>query len=224
MIKPLKKYQIQLTPFDATYNWSLNNTDNQNLLLFESTGSDDGLPYALEFIDYNQTGSFINSYCDLAQEQQTNGNLVIIDYGLNISGLFYPDIDPQNPDGTYLRMIYSQIKTTFYNEYRDPTKLWGLENIDFDSSQNKRLLSDEFRILYIPQEVFGEKIIPGTFSLIENTLDNQYIISDDGNGNLMAGINLFSHQQEVGNFTNSFCSYMSSSYCNYYWSGSQSEI
>jgi hypothetical protein len=217
MIKPLKKYQIQINPFEITYDWSLSNTNNENLLLYESTGSDDGVPYALEFIDYGHDYAFDNYNCDIALEQQTNGNIITIDYGLNLSGLFYPDIDPQNNDGTYKRMIYYQIKTTFYNEYRDPTKIWGLENIDFDLSKTTRNLSDYFRIIYIPKLSFGDKIVPNTVEMTDNTLDNPYTITDDGNGNLLAGFNLFSHQQEVGNFPNTFISSLSSSYCVYYW-------
>ncbi len=217
MIKPLKKYQIQVNPFEATYDWSLTNTDNENLLLYESTGSDDGEPYALEFIDYSQSYAFDNYNCALAQEQQTNGNVITVDYGLNVSGLFYPDTDPQNNDGTYQRMIYAQIKTTFYNEYRDPTKIWGVETIDFDLSKTTKNLSDEFRIIYIPQISFGDKIVPNTVIFTDNTLDNPYTITDDGNGNLLAGNNLFSHQQEVGNYTNNFIADISSSYCDYYW-------
>ena len=217
MIKPLKKYEIQLNPFQSTYEWELNNTNNLALLLFESTGSDDGTPYAVEFIDYGLTSSFENTNCDIALEQQTNGNVITIDYGLNVSGLFYPDTDPQNIDGTYQRMIYTQIKSMFYNKYKNPAEIWGLENIDFDLSQTQRILYDKFRIIYIPQESFGDKIIPNTVKLIDNTTDNYYTISDDGNGNLIAGTNLFSNQQEVGNYSNNFSPSMSSSYCDYYW-------
>ncbi len=217
MIKPLKKYQIQVTPFESTYNWSLNNIDNTALLLFESTGSDDGEPYALEFIDYSQQYAFDNYNCSLAQEQQTNGNVVTIDYGLNISGLFYPNTDPQNSDGTYQRMIYAQIKTTFYNDYRDPTKVWGLETLDFEINKTNKYLSDEFRIIYIPQITFGDKVIPNSVTFTDNTLDNPYTIIDDGNENLIAGTNLFSHQQEIGDFLNNFILTESSSYCQYYW-------
>ena len=39
-------------------------------------------------------------------------------------------------DRTYKRLIYSQIKNSFYNDYNDPTKMFGLENIDFSSEIN----------------------------------------------------------------------------------------
>ena len=69
MIKLLKQYQITSTPFNATKNWSLNNTDNTNLLLTE-----DDYPVALEFIDYSYNSSSVNSNCDIALEQQDNND------------------------------------------------------------------------------------------------------------------------------------------------------
>lgn len=216
MIKLLKKYQIQLTPFEATKNWELNNINNDNLLLFESTGSDDGLPIALEFIDYTHTSSFENSTCNIALEQQ-GGDFINLREGLNVVGTFYSDVEPMNNDGTFKRSIYHQVKTMFYNTYYDPTKTWGIENIDFELAKTKKTLSDRFRIIDVPRSIFGDKIVPKSVMMYDNTLDNQYIVTDDGNGNLLAGMNLFSHQQELGEYKNEFVTSQSSSYCDYYW-------
>jgi hypothetical protein len=213
MIKLLKKYQVQSTPFDATKEWALNNTDNNNLLLTE-----DGVPYALEFIDYGD-GSGLpvnNDSCDIALEQQ-DANLATVEEGLNIIGIFYPDSDPTNIDGTYQRSIYYQIKTMFYNLYLDPTKMWGSEDIDFELSETKRKLSDKFSLINVPRAVFGDKIIPNTFTAYIDTFDNPYTITDDGNGNLFAGTNIFAYQQELGYFSNFFNSTVSSSACDGYW-------
>ena len=205
--------------------WRLNNSDNENLLLSESTGSDDGTPFALEFIDYGDGTEYPidNSLCDIALEQQAN-DLATTEIGLNVKGIFYPDTDPTNDDGTYQRSIYHQIETMFYNMYLDPSKIWGIENIDFQISQTKRILSDRFRLIDIPRTVYGEKITPKTFVAYDNTLDNSYQIKDDGNGNLFAGTNLFSHQQELGEYVNEFIANMSSSYCDYYWHDNTSPI
>jgi hypothetical protein len=212
MIKLLKQYQIQVTPFGATKTWNLNNNDNDSLLLFESTGSDDGLPIALEFIDYGDGSGYPveNSSCDIALEQQTN-DLATSQLGLNVSGIVYPETEPKNHDGTYKRSIYHQVKTMFYNNYLDPSKIWGVENIDFVLSQTRRSLSDQFKLIDIPRGTYGDKIIPNTVKVYDNSLDNNYMITDDGNGNLFAQKNLFSHQQEVGSYTN------------YYSSGSNSD-
>ncbi len=218
MIKLLKKYQIQLTPFEATKDWALNNTDNQNLLLYESPGPNDGLPFAVEFIDYGDGSGYPqeNTSCDIALEQQDT-DLATVEEGLNVSGLVYPNTEPKNYDGTYKRSIYHQVKTMFYNSYLDPTKIWGLENIDFQRSETRRVLSDEFRLVGIPRLVFGDKMTPNSITMYDNSLDNSYIITDDGNGNLFAGTNLFSHQQELGEYTNDFDPLGSSSFCNYYF-------
>jgi hypothetical protein len=218
MIKLLKKYQVQVTLFTATKDWNLNNTDNQNLLLFESTGSDDGLPIALEFIDYDLNWAFDNDICDIALEQQPN-DLATSQIGLNVQGIVYPNTEPLNDDGTYKRSIYHQVKTMFYNSYLDPSKIWGVENIDFTLSQTQRSLSDQFRLVDVPRSVYGDKITPNTVVVYDNTLDNVYTITDDGNGNLFAGKNLFSHQQELGEYVNKFIASESSSYCDFYWLG-----
>lgn len=213
MIKSLKKYQVQLTPFEATKNWALNNTDNENLLLME-----DDYPVALEFLDFGSgVGVPVENFgCDIALEQQGT-DLATIEEGLKVTGIFYPETDPSNIDGTYKRTIYSQVKTMFYNSYLDPTKIWGIDNIDFELSRTKRILADQFRLFNIPRMVFGDRMTPKSIVIQDNTLDNLYTITDDGNGNLFAGENLFSHQQELGEYVNEFDATMSSSLCDWYW-------
>jgi hypothetical protein len=203
MIKLLKRYEIHTTPFEAVKNWAINNTSNDNLLLYESTGSDDGLPYALEYIDYNIDYPTTNSFCDIALEQQ-DADLATLELGLKVVGIFYPEIDPKNIDGTYMRSIYHQVKTMFYNQYFDPSKIWGIENIDFPLSKTERRISDEIRLINIPKLVFGDKIVPKSVVATDNTTDNEYIITDDGYGNLHSGTNLFSHQQEIRKHDNEF--------------------
>ena len=215
MIKLLKKYQVQLTPFEATKNWTLNNIDNNDVLLTEN---DEVI--ALEFIDYGDgsSGPFTNSFCDISLEQQEE-DATTLEEGLKVSGIFYESSDPINIDKTYKRNIYHQIKTTFYNTYLNPTKLWGIENIDFELSKTKRKLSDQFNLVNVPRRIFGNRIVPTTINFTDNTSDNNYTITDDGNGNLFAGTNIFSRQQEIGNYSNYFL-VGASSFCNNYWSSS----
>ena len=80
--------------------------------------------------------------------------------------------------------------------------MFGLENIDFGLGQTNRYLSDNFRIFNVPKYVFGEKILENSVKLIDNSIDDIVYINDDGHGNLIAGTNLFSKQQEIGNFDN----------------------
>jgi hypothetical protein len=217
MIKTIKKFQIKLTPFEATKDWKMSNINNQDVLLMD-TGSNEDDPVALEFIDYGEMGQpypIINSECDIALEQQPD-DLVKTRLGLNIKGIFYPDIDPVNVDGTYKRIVYTQVKTTFYNDYRDPTKIWGIDTLDFELSKTKRYIVDELKLFDIPRLVYGEKIIPNTIEIKDNSIDDNVKITDDGNGNLIAGTNLFSIRQEVGNHQNKYLSGSNSSCDNYF--------
>jgi hypothetical protein len=219
MLKPLHKSDTQISPFVTTADWSLSNVFNGSTILTEHSG---GLPVALEYIDYAPTVATDNSTCNIALEQQPE-NLVSYREGKKTIGLFYPETDPVNIDGTYKRMVHSQIQNVFYNNFRDPTKIWGLEYLDFEKSQTKRFLVDKFDLYDIPTRVFGEKIIPSSVVIYNRSLDNDYTIQDDGNGNLFAGSNLFSHQQEIGDFTNEFV-IGSSSICDVYFSISGSDL
>lgn len=200
MLKTLNRNDAQITPFITTKNWELSNVSNDDLILMEHSGSD-GLPVALEYINYTPDVALTASGCNISLENQT-ADLAVLRDGMKTEGLFYPDTDPQNPDGTFQRMIYAQVSTMFYNNYRDPTKLWGMEQIDMEKSQTKKFISDKFKLFNIPQAIFGERIVENSVVLFDSTTDNNYIITDDGNCNLFAGTNLFSHQQELGEHKN----------------------
>jgi hypothetical protein len=214
MLKSLHRNDTQTLPYIATKNWELSNVTNEGLILMEHSGSD-GPPVALEYLNYTPSEPVPSSGCNIALEQQ-NADAATYKSGLKVNGLFYPNTDPQNPDGTYQRMVYAQVSTMFYNTYRDPTKMWGLEKIDFETAKTKRFISDKFKILEIPQSVFGEKVLENTVIMYDNTTDNDLVITDDGNCNLFAGTNIFSRQQELGEFTNQFQS-GSSNACDYYF-------
>jgi hypothetical protein len=93
--------------------------------------------------------------------------------------------------------IYNQIKNSFYNTDNNPTQIFGMENIDFQLSQTKKFLADNFRVFNVPRELFGEKMLENSIILIDNSLDDNFEIVDDGNGNIVAKKNLFSRVQEV---------------------------
>ena len=213
MLKVLHKDDTQFTPFLVTNNWNLSNVNNADVVLMDNSGSD-GPPIALEYLQYTPSYPTSSDFCDIALETQPD-DLATYRTGLKVSGLFYPDSDPKNSDGTSRRMVYNQIYNTFYNLYRDPTKIWGLENIDFDLSQTQRFISDEFTIIDISPSIFGEKIVKNSFVFYNTTTDNNYVMVDDGNCNLIAGTNLFSKQQETGYYQNNFV-LTSSKYCDYY--------
>jgi hypothetical protein len=189
-----------LTPFTTAKNWSLDNTGNDDLIMTE-----DDFSLALEFIDFGGgiDNPTLNTSCSLALEQQ-EADAIHYREGLKLTGNFYPGQDPTNVDGTYKRVVYAQIKTTFYNEYRNPTKMWGIDDIDFELAKTKKYLADQVKLFDIPQIIFGERLVEKSVELFDNTLDDSFTIADDGDGNLIASKNLFSRFQEIGDFANVF--------------------
>ena len=212
MNKSIRKDDVVTIPFMATKEWELSNTLNTDVILSEA-----GNPIAVEFVSYGSgDGNPVwDTSCNIAKEQQ---EIDRVNYreGERRSGIFYPDTEPTNADGTYKRLVYAQIKGVFYNKYRDPTKMWGMEYIDFEKSQTKKFLVDSIRLFDIPQVIFGEKILENSVFITDNTLDDDYLINDDGFNNLIAGTNIFSRYQETYPFVNVFES-GSNNLCNDYF-------
>ena len=222
MLKSIHQNDIQVTPFVATKPWVLANIHNQDILLVEPYSSSVyvvPVPVAQEFIDYagGETFPILSRECNIALEQQVD-DTVLYDEGEKIEGTFYPELDPINNTGTYKRLIYNQIKNAFYNDYNDPTKVFGLESIDFQLSEIKKFLNDKFRLFNISKQQFGEKMMENTIVLVDNTLDDNFEIVDDGNGNIFAKSNLFGKVQEVRKFGNFIDSTVTSSFCDSYYS------
>ena len=152
---------------------------------------------ARDFIEYDSdtlSGS-LNGVFNIALEQQQLDEL-IFEEGISGSGLFYPDA-PQNQKGSYKRLVYHQVLRAFYNNHKNPVQIFGLENIDFPLSQTLRYLGTECKVFTLPQILFGEKMVEGSIEFVDNTYDDDYIVTDDSHGNLFAKSNLFSKVQEV---------------------------
>jgi len=201
MIKQIDPQNIIITPFVAVKDWSLSSIQNDELVLIEQSASVQEIPVAMDYVDYASSYSFLNRDCNIALEQQ-EVNEVIYREGERRSGIFYPDIEPLNPDGTYKRLIYSQIEKAFYNYYGNFTQIFGIENVDFLLGRTERFLSEHLREFSVPQYIFGDKISKKSIQLVDNSLDDIVSVTDDGFGNLYAGQNLFSRIQEVRSFEN----------------------
>jgi len=210
MIKHINHQNFLTTPFVAAKNWRLFNVDSDDLVILEPTGSTDTV--ALEFVDYSTNNPFVNTECSIALEQQGNDRIVYQE-GATGSGAFFPDSEPTNQDGTYKRLIHSEIKSTFYNKFNNPTQIFGMEYIDFPLGKTFRDLSDLVRIFTVPRDIFGERITENTVHLTDNSLDDNVEINDDGYQNLIAKANLFSKVQEVRSFGNIIMSGTSSFVC-----------
>jgi hypothetical protein len=216
MIKNLKRNDTQVTPFVATKDWTLSNVTNEALILLDHTGSNgEDLAISWERIVYGD-GSYpyTASRGAIALDQQ-DADSVIYQEGVSGSGIFYPNSEPTNLDGTYKRLVYTMLKNMFYNDYKDPTKLWGMENLDINLDGVKRFIGQKIRSFMVPRINFGEKILENSVRLTDNSLDNEYTIADDGNSNLFAETNLFSRVQEIGMY-GSFPTGGYSGYCDFF--------
>ena len=198
MIKRISPHNLQTTPFIAVKSWELFNTENDSVILLEESPD---IALAMDYVDYYSVNPILNSECDIALEQQAE-DILIYQEGLSGSGKFYPESEPTNPDGTYKRLVYNTIYKSFYNNYDDPTKIFGVEYIDFPLGKTLRNIADDFRVFNIPQLIYGDKIVPGTVKFFDTSLDDNVTITDDGYQNLIAGSNLFSKIQEIRNFGN----------------------
>lgn len=195
MIKHINHQNFLTTPFVAVKEWELYNGQNNDVVLIEPTDSPE-VAVALDYIDYSSDYPVLNRECNIALEQQEADN-VIYQEGISGSGFFDPSTEPQNPDGTYKRLVHNQTQKAFYNQYRDPTKMFGMDYIDFPIGQTERQFTEFIRLFNIPQQFFGDRIVPRTLKINDTSLDDNVEIFDDGYQNIMAGYNLFSKVQEV---------------------------
>lgn len=221
MIKNFKRNDIQNTPFVATKPWVLTSFINQDLVIVEEKPQE--IPVAQEFVDYEGGDELpiLNRECNIALEQQ-DPNKTLYEEGKKIDGIFYPESDLKNNTGTFQRLVYNQIKNAFYNDWNNPTKMFGMENIDFQTSNIKKFLSDQFRVFTIPKNYFGEKMLENTILLVDNALDDNFQITDDGFGNIIAKQNLFSRVQEIRKFENRIDELASSSFCDSFYTDIES--
>jgi len=214
MIKQINKSNRFTSPFVAVKAWNLFNVQNEDVVLLEPQSASVIIPdteISVDYIDYSGTPS-LNTDCNIALEQQVDDQ-VIFQEGVSGSGLFIPDLEEQNVDGTYKRLVYTQTGRAFYNLYRNPLQIFGMENIDFPRSQTLRYLANRFVLFTIPQNIMGDEMLPGTVQMYDNSLDDNVNLHDDGNGNLHAGFDLFSKIQEVRHFGNLVVSGSISSNC-----------
>ena len=202
MIKQIAKSSKTVSPFIAVKEWELFNTANSDVVLIEPPGGEPEYAVALDYVDYSGPNPLLNRECDIALEQQED-DVAIYQEGVSGSGFFDPSIDDKNADGTFKRLVYDQTEKAFYNQYRNPLEIFGMENIDFPLSRTVRNIGDRFLLFTIPQLIMGDKLVPGTVQMYDTSLDDNVSIYDDALGNLVAGNNLFSKVQEVRTLGNS---------------------
>ena len=202
MIKSLKKNDIRTTPFTAAKKWNPQNKLHKDLILWQS-GSVSG-SLSLTFKEYNDGTvapyTYISSAIALQQQQD---DFLRFREGVNLSGSisptgsFYydPVLSEKNLDGTYKTVLYATTKHLFYKESQDPTKIFGLESLD--SSNVNRSLPNKISTFNIPQNKFGEKVIPKSVVITHEIQGQTYNVVDDGNSNLVVSDKTFINNQDA---------------------------
>jgi len=202
MIKSLKKNDIRTTPFTAAKKWNPQNKLHKDLILWQS-GSVSG-SLSLTFKEYNDGTvapyTYISSAIALQQQQD---DFLRFREGVNLSGSisptgsFYydPVLSEKNLDGTYKTVLYATTKHLFYKESQDPSKIFGLESLD--SSNVNRSLPNKISTFNIPQNKFGEKVIPKSVVITHEIQGQTYNVVDDGNSNLVISDKTFINNQDA---------------------------
>jgi hypothetical protein len=193
MLKTINPRNIILTPIKTTKKWTLNNNANSDLILLDG--------YTETSIVWEYTGNYTDDGNIALEQIQFDGN-IDFQVGTSGSGHFDESTEPQNSDGTYTRLVYSQIYNTFYNSSHNPAKTFGLENIDFGLSKTNRHIHDNFLLINVPRKIFGETILPNSVMINNFSTDDAVVVYDDGFGNMLAGNNIFYRIQEVRHFEN----------------------
>ena len=199
MIKQIGKNSKSISPLVAMKQWELLNTNPVDVVLIDSGSFE--FSVALEYMDYTSGSAVLNRTCNIALEQQ-DADRAIYEEGITGSGFFDPSTDEQNKTGTYKRLVYTQMSKTFYNAYKNPFNLFGLETVDLPLSQTNRSLGNEFVLFTIPREIMGDRLVEGEVQMYDSSLDDNVTIYDDASGNMIAGNNLFSKIQEIRFFQN----------------------
>jgi hypothetical protein len=220
MIKSLNKSDILVTPFEAKKNWEVDNLNPTDLILWMSQSIDPitGITSSLTgnishiYIDYGDNNAgydpsvvypITNSHCNLALQQQNTG-YISYQKGVFNQDILYPtasfytassiyynsESNPRNIDLTYKNIIYTETEHLFYNTYNNFTKTFGMENADL--TLTSRVLTDTIDVFTIPRSKFGEKLIPNSIKIIDDSFDKKYTIVDDGNCNLIFSGSVFS--------------------------------
>ena len=202
MIKSLKKNDIRTTPFTAAKKWNPQNKLHKDLILWQS-GSVSG-SLSLTFKEYNDGTvapyTYISSAIALQQQQD---DFLRFREGVNLTGSisptgsFYydPVLSEKNVDGTYKTVLYATTKHLFYKESQDPSKIFGLESLD--SSNVNRSLPNKISTFNIPQNKFGEKVLPKSVVITHEIQGQTYNVVDDGNSNLVVSDKTFINNQDA---------------------------
>jgi hypothetical protein len=112
----------------------------------------------------------------------THDDLPVI-YGTTGSGLFDPDTDETNIDGSYKRLVYKSIKSQFYTNPATSSILTEVGKRRSYASTNERVIHNDIAVISVPQSKYGNGIKVGSVVLRDDSINRTY--TDDSFSNLI---------------------------------------
>lgn len=106
--------------------------------------------------------------------------------GANLPEDYFPDTAAQNASGTDLRTVYEMIRHTYYRQDSTLYDRFGvIDPFEIDLSTFPRQERAIIYVLKVSSNLFGKRIVPGSFRITSETEENTVTAIDDGNGNLL---------------------------------------
>lgn len=182
MIKQFSAGDITIRPFNAFKNWTVQSIDSSSLDRY-------GYPtYYANFCEINEGRKITSSF-------YPSGNIY-----------YTSSLEPINSSGKYARNIYSLTDSMFYRGKNNPFELFGVEKYVTDKVSGKkevRTIHDRVVTLALNHNAFGDKIIPNTINVTDNSnFHSTYLIKDDGYSNLYISGSHFSTYTHLGGVNN----------------------
>lgn len=178
MIKQFSAGDITVRPFSTFKNWTVQSVNSASVDKY-------GIP------------TYYNDRCE-------------VNFGIKTTASFFPSssvfwqagIDPVNSSGKYARNIWNLTDAMFYKNAKEPIKIFGLEYYTPDATTGKeeiRKINDRIITLNLKHNVWGEKIVPESVNIIDNSNPNNTLhVFDDGYTNLYATGGQFPSNEEIG--------------------------
>lgn len=104
---------------------------------------------------------------------------IVVYRGEQVTGSYFDSGSEELSNSVPKRSIFDQINQMYYKD-QTPTSMFGMKD---QFEDNIRTIHNYCNVLSIPSRYFGEEILSGSVSIIDDTTGRTYI--DDGKGNLV---------------------------------------
>lgn len=208
MIKFFKNEDVVFTKYSVSNKKTSNNIVPNDL--FAGTTENFNFPIKLDVpeCDNNKSGScdesivetsyFLKISNDLTQTldfqigKKVDDNIVFYES----SSVYYDqNVNPINKDGSYKRQVYNTTKNMYYNDYNNSYNQFGFDG--YDTSKATLNLANEFSSLKLRISETGNKILPKSVKINNQSGDIVSDVVDDGNNNLILSGSFFINKFEI---------------------------